>query len=188
MRCIREQWPPRPSGAYGIGSIVDSAAAEIQRPVGGEAHRREPELQYFIGMKEYVPCSFGASTLVAICPTAARWFWIPPDARQISPVLRTSICAGRTFQCSHHSSACPSFRQTVPQSGLFLSGKETGVSGQLRPQRCGGHFRNGQDRLWNGLHHGSPSRNCCLYHWCCFYWFASCWQSLFCWSCGVDPR
>ena len=50
---------------------------------------------------------------------------------------------------------------------FYPSSKETGVSGQLRPQRRGGYFRDGQDRLWLGTHLGTPARNCYLCHRCC---------------------
>lgn len=51
--------------------------------------------------------------------------------------------------------------------GRLLSAYETGVSGQLGPQRCGGYFRNRRDLLWSGLHHGTPARNRCLCYWRC---------------------
>ena len=47
------------------------------------------------------------------------------------------------------------------------SSKETGVSGQLRPQCCGGCFWDGQDRLRPGPRHGTPTGNRCLCDWRC---------------------
>ena len=45
--------------------------------------------------------------------------------------------------------------------------EEIGISGQLRPQYCGGCFRDGQDRLRPGPRHGTPAGNCYLCDWRC---------------------
>ncbi len=50
-----------------------------------------PYLQYFIGMKEYGPCPFGASTLLVDFRkrfSVVHRFWTPPAALRTSPIPR----------------------------------------------------------------------------------------------------
>lgn len=51
----------------------------------------------------------------------------------------------------------PSLGQAAKRFAFAPPGKEARVLGQLRPQRCGGRFRDGQDRLWSSTHYGSPA-------------------------------
>ena len=66
-----------------------------------------------------------------------------------------------------HPSLRPRPGQTAKRPGPVTSIQETGVSGQLRPQCCGGCFRDGQDHLWFAPRHGTPAGDCCLCDWRC---------------------
>lgn len=59
----------------------------------------------------------------------------------------------------------PALGKSSKDPDLSPSSEETGVSGQLRPQRCGKCFRASQDRLWPSARHGTPAGNCCLCYW-----------------------
>lgn len=62
---IRVQWTSGPSGAYGMEALLiqrrlKCSDQQLVKHVG-----ENPYLQYFIGMKGYGSCPFGASALMA---------------------------------------------------------------------------------------------------------------------------